>query len=88
MVHPEWFLDENDELNFGETACRIPGGHILELASKAYEFDALAAFVRSHDPSLSEEEFDAMFPPERSQTKNILRKMLRFTRVKKKSKNS
>ncbi len=63
MVHPEWFLDENDNLNFGETACRIPGGHILELASKAYEFDALAAFVRSHDPSLTEEEFDAMFPP-------------------------
>jgi len=63
MVHPEWFLDENDVLKFGETACRIPGGHILELASKAYGFDALATFVMSHDPSLSEEEFDAMFPP-------------------------
>ncbi len=62
MVHPEWFLDEQDVLSFGETACRIPGGHILELASKAYGFDALAAFVISHDPSLTEEEFDALFP--------------------------
>lgn len=63
MVHPEWFLTDKDEISFGETACRIPGGHILELASKAYGFDALAAFVMSHDPSLTEEQFDAMFPP-------------------------
>ena len=63
MVHPEWFLTENDELNFGETACRIPGGHILELCSKSYEFDALAAFVVSHDPNATEEELDAIFPP-------------------------
>lgn len=64
MIHPEWFLDENDELSFGEVACRIPGGHILELVSKAYNFDALAAFVMCHDPSLSEEELKAIFPPE------------------------
>jgi hypothetical protein len=62
MVHPEWFLTDEDVLSFGETACRIPGGHILELCSKAYGFDALAAFVMSHDPNMSEEEFDAMFP--------------------------
>jgi hypothetical protein len=62
MVHPEWFIDENDNLSFGETACRIPGGHILELCGQAYGFDALAPFVKSHDPSLSAEEFDAMFP--------------------------
>jgi hypothetical protein len=63
MVHPEWFLTEDDELNFGETACRIPGGHILELCGKSYEFDALAAFVVSHDPNATEEELDAIFPP-------------------------
>ena len=70
MVHPEWFLTENDELNFGETACRIPGGHILELCSQAYEFDALAAFVLSHDPNATEEELDAIFPPKDFKPKN------------------
>lgn len=63
MIHPEWFIDENDNMSFGEVACRIPGGHILELASKAYNFDALAAFVLCHDPSLTEEELDEIFPP-------------------------
>ncbi len=63
MVHPEWFLTEKNELNFGETACRIPGGHILELCGKAYDFDALAAFVKIHDPNATEEELDAFFPP-------------------------
>lgn len=63
MIHPEWFLTANDELNFGEVACRIPGGHILELAGKAYGFDALGAFVLCHDPSLSEEELQEILPP-------------------------
>lgn len=63
MIHPEWFLTEDDEMNFGEVACRIPGGHILELASKAYDFDALGAFVLCHDPNATEEELDAIFPP-------------------------
>jgi hypothetical protein len=63
MIHPEWFLTENDELSFGEVACRIPGGHILELASKAYNFDALGAFVCCHDPSLTEEELNELLPP-------------------------
>jgi len=70
MIHPEWFLSENDELSFGEVACRIPGGHILELVSQAYEFDALAAFVQVHDPSLTEEEVKALFPPEGFEPKN------------------
>ncbi|TVR81573.1 MAG: carboxylate--amine ligase [Saprospirales bacterium] len=64
MIHPEWFLTEKDELNFGETACRIPGGHILELLSKSYGFDALAAFVLVHDPSLTDEEIKSIFPPD------------------------
>jgi len=63
MIHPEWFLTENDELAFGEVACRIPGGHILDLVSKSYEFDALAAFVVCHDPNATEEDLDAVFPP-------------------------
>ncbi|SNS70125.1 hypothetical protein SAMN05421640_0911 [Ekhidna lutea] len=70
MVHPEWFLTENDELNFGETACRIPGGHILELCGKSYEFDALAAFVQIHDPSLTDEELAEILPPEGFKPKN------------------
>jgi len=63
MIHPEWFLTEKDELSFGEVACRIPGGHILELAGKAYDFDALAAFVLCHDPDLTEEELKEILPP-------------------------
>ncbi|TVP51845.1 MAG: carboxylate--amine ligase [Mongoliibacter sp.] len=62
MIHPEWFLTENDELSFGEVACRIPGGHILELAGKAYDFDALGAFVLCHDPNLSEKELKDILP--------------------------
>ncbi|UII19476.1 ATP-grasp domain-containing protein [Fulvivirga ligni] len=63
MVHPEWFLTDKNEISFGETACRIPGGHILELAAKAYDFDALAAFVQIHDPNLTEEELQEILPP-------------------------
>ncbi len=62
MIHPEWFIDENDQLHFGETACRIPGGHILELSSKAYDYDALLAFVVSHDHNMSDEELSKYFP--------------------------
>jgi len=62
MLHPEFFLGENDTLYFGEVACRIPGGHILELAGKAYDFDALLAFVLIHDPSLTDAELAEIFP--------------------------
>ena len=70
MIHPEWFLTDDDELSFGEVACRIPGGHILELASKAYDFDALAAFVMCHDPSLTDKEVAALFPKAGYKPKN------------------
>lgn len=63
MLHPEFFLGEDDTLYFGEVACRIPGGHILELASQAYDFDALLAFVLIHDPSLSDQELSEILPP-------------------------
>lgn len=62
MIHPEWFLTENDELGFGEVACRIPGGHILELSGKAWGYDALGAFVLCHDPNLTEEELKEILP--------------------------
>lgn len=62
MIHPEWFLTEENELAFGEVACRIPGGHILELASQAYDKDMLAAFVACHDPSMTEDELNRFFP--------------------------
>lgn len=64
MIHPEFFIDENDNISFGEVACRIPGGHILELLGKAYDFDALAAFTVCHDPEASEEDLNKVFPPE------------------------
>ncbi len=64
MIHPEWFLTDDDTLNFGEVACRIPGGHILELASQAYNKDMLLAFVVSHDHNLPEHELDKFFPPQ------------------------
>ncbi|MGB3183800.1 MAG: ATP-grasp domain-containing protein [Cyclobacteriaceae bacterium] len=62
MIHPEFFINENDEISFGEVACRIPGGHILDILGKAYDFDALAAFVICHDPNSTEEELNEIFP--------------------------
>lgn len=64
MIHPEWFVSEDGQkLYFGEVACRIPGGHILDLCGQAYGFDALLAFVVSHDPNMTDEELDKYFPP-------------------------
>lgn len=62
MIHPEWFLTEDDELYFGEVACRIPGGHILELVSDAYDFNTLGAYVLSHDHEISRDELMSHFP--------------------------
>lgn len=62
MIHPEFFITDDDVINFGEVACRIPGGHILELASEAYEKDMLLAFVVSHNPALSDEELYNYLP--------------------------
>jgi hypothetical protein len=78
MIHPEWFINEDDELNFGEVACRIPGGHILELASQAYNFDALLAFVMCHSPNISEEELDQYFPPKDGEFKTYYGNVMIF----------
>ncbi len=80
MIHPEWFLTEKDELSFGEVACRIPGGHILELAGKAYGFDALAAFVLCHDPNLTEEELNEILPPLNARPDNFYGNVMIYPR--------
>jgi hypothetical protein len=64
MIHPEWFIDDEGVLSFGEVAARIPGGHILELVSKAYDMDILQAYLLCHDPATTEEELAAHLPKE------------------------
>ncbi len=64
VIHPEWFLTENDDLSFGEVATRIPGGHIFELISKAYDFDAIQAMILCSDPDTDEATLEEFFPGE------------------------
>ncbi len=65
VLHPEYFLDENEELNFGEVANRVPGGHIFELIQRAYGFDPFAGLILCSDPDTTDEELAAFFPDER-----------------------
>jgi hypothetical protein len=65
VLHPEYFLDQQGDLNFGEVAARIPGGHIFELIHRAYGFDAFAAQILVSDPETTEDELEAFFPDER-----------------------
>jgi hypothetical protein len=64
LLHPEYFVDKEGELNFGEVAARIPGGHIFELIERAYGFDAFAAQILCSDPETTEEELEKFFPHE------------------------
>ncbi len=64
MIHPEWFLTDDEMLSFGEVACRIPGGHIFELIERAHGFDPIEGLVLCSDPSVSDEEIEAFFPRE------------------------
>lgn len=64
LIHPEYFVDRQGELNFGEVANRIPGGHIFELISRAYGFDPFAAQILCSDPEVSTEELEEFFPDE------------------------
>jgi len=64
VLHPEYFLDERGELNFGEVANRIPGGHIFELIQRAYGFDPFAAQIICSDPETTEDELREFFPDE------------------------
>ena len=62
LIHPEWFLTENDEVSFGEVANRIPGGHMFELIAKVFGFDPYQAHILVSDPATTEEELRAFFP--------------------------
>lgn len=62
FLHAEWFINGNDKISFGEVAARIPGGHILELVSEAYDFDCFHAYILCHDPDVSNEELREIFP--------------------------
>jgi hypothetical protein len=64
ILHPEYFLDDKGELNFGEVAARIPGGHIFDLIERAYGFDPFAGQILCSDPEASAEEIAAFFPDE------------------------
>jgi len=64
ILHPEYFLDAKGELNFGEVAARIPGGHIFDLIERAYGFDPFAGQILCSDPEVSPEEIAAFFPDE------------------------
>jgi hypothetical protein len=65
MIHPEFFITEDDKISFGEVAARVPGGHIFELIERAYGFDPFAGFVLCADPKTTEEELQAFFPDPR-----------------------
>ena len=64
VIHPEFFLDAEGELAFGEVANRVPGGHIFELIQRAYGFDTYQALLLSADPLTPQAELDAFFPDE------------------------
>ncbi len=64
VIHPEYFIDAEGELNFGEVANRIPGGHIFDLIHRAYGFDPFAAQLLCADPQTSDAELIAFFPDE------------------------
>ncbi|MCA9728939.1 MAG: carboxylate--amine ligase [Candidatus Eisenbacteria bacterium] len=64
LIHPEYFLDPEGELNFGEVANRVPGGHIFELIERAYRFDPYQGLLLCSDPESTEDELTAFFPGE------------------------
>lgn len=64
VLHPEYFLDADGELNFGEVAARIPGGHIFDLIQRAYGFDPFAGQILCSDPEATPEEVAEFFPDE------------------------
>lgn len=64
VIHPEYFIDAEGELAFGEVANRVPGGQIFELIGKAYGFNPYEALILASDPKVSMEEIKAFFPDE------------------------
>jgi hypothetical protein len=64
VIHPEYFVDADGELNFGEVAARVPGGSIFELIQRAYGFDPYEGLLLCSDPETSEQELRDFFPDE------------------------
>ncbi len=64
VIHPEYFVDAEGELAFGEVANRVPGGNIFELITRAYGFNAYEALILASDPRVTQAELDAFFPDE------------------------
>jgi biotin carboxylase len=64
VIHPEYFIDDNDDLAFGEVANRVPGGNIFELIERAYGFNAYEAVLLASDRKTSKEELSSFFPDE------------------------
>lgn len=64
LIHPEFFLNEKDELSFVEVAYRIPGGHIFNLIQRVYDFCPFQAHILCCDPNTTDEELRDFFPEE------------------------
>ena len=64
MIHPEFFITDQDEIFFGEVAYRIPGGHIFELIQKVYGFNPFRAHLLCCDPHTTEDELEQYVPKE------------------------
>jgi len=62
MIHPEYFIDADGDLNFGEVAARVPGGHIFELIREAHGFNAYGAYLLCSDPDVDSDTLDRFFP--------------------------
>lgn len=64
IIHPEFFIAEDETLYFGEVAYRIPGGHIFDLMQKTYNFNPYEAHILCCDPNTTKKEFEGIFPDE------------------------
>ena len=81
VIHPEYFVDGEDELAFGEVANRVPGGNIFELIGRAYGFNPYEAMVMCSDPAVEQEELDECFPSETSGCKGHAGNLLVFPKA-------
>ncbi|WLR51172.1 carboxylate--amine ligase [Bacillus tianshenii] len=64
LIHPEFFISDDNTIYFGEVAYRIPGGHIFDLMQKTYDFNPYEAHILCCDPNTTEEELKDFFPGE------------------------
>lgn len=64
VIHPEYFVDDEGEIAFGEVANRVPGGNIFELIGRAYGFDPYQGLMLASDPEVTADELERFFPDE------------------------